>query len=65
MSYTLLSVVLIRMMGGYYVVDANNSKEVSLAPAYISTLFSEGTKEAFTEYVTRLRLERALLIRKV
>ncbi|WP_157793964.1 helix-turn-helix domain-containing protein [Paenibacillus donghaensis] len=35
------------------------SKEVSLAPAYISTLFSEGTKEAFTEYVTRLRLEKA------
>lgn len=35
------------------------SKEVSLAPAYISTLFSEGTKESFTEYVTRLRLEKA------
>lgn len=35
------------------------SKEVSLAPAYISTLFSEGTKEPFTEYVTRLRLEKA------
>lgn len=35
------------------------AKEVSLAPAYVSTLFSEGTKESFTEYVTRLRLERA------
>ncbi|MCL6606050.1 MAG: AraC family transcriptional regulator [Paenibacillus sp.] len=35
------------------------SREVSLAPAYISTLFSEGTKDSFTEYVTRLRLEKA------
>ncbi|MDO3411929.1 helix-turn-helix domain-containing protein [Saccharibacillus sp. CPCC 101409] len=35
------------------------SREVSLAPAYISTLFSEGTKSSFTEYVTRLRLEKA------
>ncbi|WP_249897438.1 helix-turn-helix domain-containing protein [Paenibacillus sp. PK3_47] len=35
------------------------SKEVSLAPAYISTIFSEVTKSSFTEYVTRLRLEKA------
>lgn len=35
------------------------SREVSLAPAYISTLFSEVTKSPFTEYVTRLRLEKA------
>lgn len=35
------------------------SREVSLAPAYISTLFSEVTKTPFTEYVTKLRLEKA------
>ncbi|RRJ64552.1 AraC family transcriptional regulator [Paenibacillus oralis] len=35
------------------------SREVALAPAYVSTLFSEGTKSSFTEYVTRLRLEKA------
>lgn len=35
------------------------SKEVSLAPAYISTLFSEVAKCSFTEYVTKLRLEKA------
>ncbi|MNB74300.1 HTH-type transcriptional regulator YesS [compost metagenome] len=35
------------------------SKEVSLAPAYISTLFSEVAKSSFTEYVTKLRLEKA------
>ncbi|MEJ8304330.1 helix-turn-helix domain-containing protein [Saccharibacillus sacchari] len=42
------------------------SREISLAPAYISTLFSEVTKNSFTEYVTRLRLEKAseLLVEK-
>ncbi|WNS43905.1 AraC family transcriptional regulator [Paenibacillus sp. MMS20-IR301] len=35
------------------------SREVLLAPAYISSLFSEATKSPFTEYVTKLRLEKA------
>lgn len=35
------------------------SQEVSLAPAYVSTLFSEATKSSFTEYVTKLRLDQA------
>lgn len=35
------------------------AKEVSLAPAYISTLFNEGTKSSFAEYITKLRMEKA------
>ncbi|MGF7030816.1 AraC-like DNA-binding protein [Paenibacillus mucilaginosus] len=35
------------------------SDVASLAPAYISTLFGEVMRESFTEYVTRVRLERA------
>lgn len=35
------------------------SEVASLAPAYVSTLFGEIMKESFTEYVTRVRLEKA------
>jgi two-component system, response regulator YesN len=35
------------------------SDVASLAPAYVSTLFGEVMKESFTEYVTRVRLEKA------
>ncbi|MGO4273543.1 helix-turn-helix transcriptional regulator, partial [Paenibacillus sp. TAF58] len=35
------------------------SEVASLAPAYISTLFGEVMRESFTEYVTRVRLDKA------
>ncbi|RAV05608.1 hypothetical protein DQG13_03035 [Paenibacillus sp. YN15] len=35
------------------------SDVASLAPAYVSTLFGEVMKESFTDYVTRVRLDKA------
>lgn len=35
------------------------SEVASLAPAYVSTLFGEVMKESFTDYVTRVRLDKA------
>ena len=34
----------------------------NLAPAYVSTLFGEVMKESFTDYVTRVRLDKAALM---
>ncbi|MNC09300.1 Regulatory protein SoxS [compost metagenome] len=38
------------------------SEVASLAPAYVSTLFGEVMKESFTDYVTRVRLDKAAIM---
>lgn len=38
------------------------SEVANLAPAYVSTLFGEVMKESFTDYVTRVRLDKAALM---
>ncbi len=38
------------------------SEVANLAPAYLSTLFGEVMKESFTDYVTRVRLDKAAAI---